>query len=120
MSSFAKSGEMFVESPPGSVFEGFISASGDFPSRFRIERTVLDDFDAGELFEDPTLRRIVCELGLFRLEALVHCHHRWSFFDSARGQAPTFLNQRQNRGGAVDGGAGNNRSTAFRSARSPA
>lgn len=40
-----------------------------------LNRPVLDDLAAGELFQYPALRRVVGELGFFRLERLVHACH---------------------------------------------
>jgi len=60
---------MFVDLLQWRVFEGLIRALLWFPTvELREHRAVLDDLDAGELFEDPTLGRVVGELGLVRRE----------------------------------------------------
>ena len=61
---------------------------------------VFDDLDAGELFEDPPLRRVVGEFGLFRFEALIHGHYAVELFDVSVGVTRHPFNQRQDRGWA--------------------
>jgi hypothetical protein len=56
---------------------------------------VLDDLDAGKLFEDPPLRCIVREFGFFRFEALVHCCQPFKLLDIGAGIKRHLFNQRQ-------------------------
>src|SRR5215472_315176 len=76
---------MFVDLFERGIFEGFNGASLLSVVAFGQNRPVLDDLDTSEFFEDPALRRIVCELGLFRFEALVHCRQAFELLDIGAG-----------------------------------
>jgi len=73
---------MFVDLLDRGVFKGFKDAllRPSFVD-FVQNGPVLEDVDAGELFQDPALCGVVCELGLFRFEALIHSHQAFEFFD---------------------------------------
>jgi hypothetical protein len=74
--------QMSVDFLQRGVFERFIrTASGLYLLDLVWHGPVLVDLDAGELFQDPALRHVVCELGLFRLEAFIHCHDAFELFD---------------------------------------
>ena len=68
--------QMFVDLLQGSVFECFVGALLRLPLLGLVQNgPALDDLDTGELLQNPTLGGVVCELGLLRLEALIHRHH---------------------------------------------
>src|SRR5215472_9741668 len=92
---------MFVDLLERGIFEGFNGASLLSLLDFGQNRPVLDDLDAGELFEDPPLRRIEREFGLLRLETLIHGHHTFEFFDIDSGVKRHPFNQGHNRRRAV-------------------
>src|SRR5215471_15378245 len=93
--------QMFVDLLERRVFEGFNGASLLSVVAFGQDRPVFDDLDAGELFENPPLRAIERDLGLFRFEALVHCHHAFELFGVGAGIEHHPFNQRQDRRWAV-------------------
>ena len=63
---------------------------------------VLDDLDAGKLSQDPALSGVVGELGLFRLEPLVHCDDAFELFDICAGVERHPFKQPENRGKGVN------------------
>src|SRR6516165_1833737 len=89
---------MLVDLFERRIFEGF-KGPLLWPSlvAFGQNGPVLDDLDAGELFEDPPLRSIEREFRLFRFEALVHCHHAVEFLDIGMRLERHPFNQRQDR-----------------------
>jgi hypothetical protein len=77
---------MFVDLLQRGVFEGFVGAFLRFSLLDFIEGgPVLHELDADELFQDPALRRIIGELGLFCLQSVIHCHHAMELFDIGAG-----------------------------------
>ena len=93
---------MFVDFLQWGVFECIVDAPlGLSVVDFVENGSVLDDLDAGELFQDPALCRVVCELSLVRLERLVHRCHAPELFGIGAGVERDPFNQRQDRGGAV-------------------
>jgi hypothetical protein len=94
--------QMLVNFLQWGVFEGCIAALLRLAFLDFVESgPVLDDLDAGELFQDPALCRAVGELGLFRVEALIHCDHAFELCGISAGVKRHLFNQRQNRRGAV-------------------
>jgi len=67
----------------------------------REHRAVLDDPDAGELFEDPALCRVVSELGLSGVEPLVHYDDAFELCDIGARIERQLFDQRQERSGTV-------------------
>jgi len=92
---------MFVDLLERGVSEGFNDASLLSVVDVGQNGPVLDDLDAGELFEDPPLRSIESEFRLLRLEAVVHCHHAVELFDVSVGVKRHPFNQREDCGGTV-------------------
>jgi hypothetical protein len=89
---------MFVDLLQGRVFKGPIGALLPPPFLdFAESGPGLADLDAGELFQDPTFRGVVGELGFFRLEALIYCHHAFELFGIGAGVERDLFNQRQDR-----------------------
>jgi hypothetical protein len=79
---YQKRAQMLVDLLERGVFERFIgSPLRPFLFDFIQSGLVLEDLDAGELFEDPGLCCVVLKLSLFRLEPLVHCNDRIKLFD---------------------------------------
>ena len=94
---------MFVDLLQRRVFEGLVAAFLRLSFLDFIEDSgpVLHELDAGELLQDPALRRVECKLGLFRLHSFVHCDDAVEFFDIGAGIKRHPLNQSQNRSSAV-------------------
>ena len=87
--------QIFVDLLQRSIFKGFIVPFLRPPFLDFIEcRPVLDDLDAGELFQDPALRRVESELGLLRLEALVRCDDAFELCRVGAGIKRHLFNQR--------------------------
>src|SRR3954453_5651840 len=100
--------QMFVDLLQRGVFEGFV---GTFLRLSLLDfitgGPVLHELDAGELFQDPALRRVERKLGLFCVQSLIHCHHAIELFDIGAGVKRYPFNQLQNRGGAIAWWRGN-------------
>src|SRR6516225_540074 len=89
--------QMFVDLLERRIFEGFNGASLLSVVDVGQNGPVLDDLDAGELFEDPALRRIERELGLFRFEAFVYRRQSIELFDTGARVERYPFNQSQDR-----------------------
>src|SRR6202048_1859578 len=94
---------MFVNLLQRRVFEGAIAAFLRLSLLDFIEGggPVLHELDAGELFQDPALRRVECKLGLLRLHSFVHCDDAVEFFDICAGINRHPFDQSQNPSSAV-------------------
>src|ERR1700719_1273116 len=113
---------MFVDLLQRRVFEGLISAFLRLPLLDFIEGggPVLHELDAGELFQDPALRRVECKLGLFRLHSFVHCTMRSSFSTSAPGSSATLSIKAKTAVALSNGGAARCSTCSIRIPPSPA
>src|SRR6516164_9887873 len=88
---------MFVYLFERGVFEGFNGVSLLSVVDVGQNGPVFDDLDAGELFEDPALRRIERALGLFRFEAFVYRRQSIELFDTGARVERYPFNQSQDR-----------------------
>jgi hypothetical protein len=105
--------QMFVDLLERSLTErsGAALLRPPFPD-FAQHRPIFNDLDADQLFKDPTLGCIVCELGLFGLEAFIHCHQLLEFFDICAGFKATRSINAKTLEGLSEGSADGNRSLA--------
>src|SRR5215469_12612674 len=93
---------MFVDLLERGVSERFNDALLRFSvAKFGQNGPVLDDLDAGELFEDPPLRSIEREFRLFRFEAVVYRRQAFELFDTGARVERHPFDQRHNRRRAV-------------------
>src|ERR1700747_614827 len=93
---------MFVDLLQRGIFEGFIATFLRLSLLDFIESgPVLHELDAGELFQDPALRRVEYKLGLSRPYSLVHCDDAFEFCGISAGIKRHPFNQGQNRSGVV-------------------
>ena len=94
--------QMFVDLLERGVVEGLIGALLGFPVLDFVEGgPVLEDFDAGKLFQNPALRGAKCEFGFFRLEAITHLNDPFELCDIGAGIERQFFDQFQSRSAAV-------------------